>query len=64
MAAMKNSTEKLKAGCRLEKVCGVECGTDSGADLFSRDWEVFVIKRDESTGKLLGKLASCALEPV
>jgi hypothetical protein len=54
---------KFKASCRFEK-CEFEAGRDFNRDLFSRDWEVFVIKRDKTTGKLVGKLACCALDPV
>jgi len=32
--------------------------------LFDTDWEVFVIKRDKATGKLVGKTACCALARV
>lgn len=64
MTAKFNSAEKLKAGCRLEKVYRLERDPNFNGDLFSREWEVFVIKRDEMTGKLVGKLACCALEPV
>lgn len=32
--------------------------------LFDTDWEVFVIKRDKSTGKLVGRTACCALARV
>ncbi len=28
---------------------------------FNSDWEVFVVKRDEETGKYVGKVAACAL---
>ena len=54
---------KFKAGCRFEKR-EFEEGCDCRRDLFSRDWEVFVIKRDKTNGRLVGKLACCALEPV
>jgi hypothetical protein len=64
MAANDKTTGRLKAGCRLEKVCKLECELDSNTDLFSRKWEVFVIKRDKITGNLVGSLACCALEPV
>ena len=57
------STRKFKSGCRFEK-CELEEECNLNRDLFSRDWEVFVIKRDETTGKLVGKLACCALDPV
>lgn len=33
-------------------------------ELFSRSWEVFVIKRDEKTDQYIGKVACCALEPI
>ena len=32
--------------------------------LFDSEWEVFVIKRDAATGKLIGRTACCALSPV
>lgn len=64
MGANDKINEKFKRGCRLEKVCELEGETDLGGDLFSRDWEVFVIKRDERSGKLVGRLACCALAPV
>lgn len=32
--------------------------------LFDAEWEVFVIKRDKVTGKLVGKTACCALAKV
>lgn len=63
MAANDTSNRKFKRGCRFEK-CEIEDGRDFDRDLFSRDWEVFVIKRDETTGRLVGKLACCALSPV
>ena len=28
---------------------------------FRTEWEVFVVKRDEQTGKYVGKFAACAL---
>jgi hypothetical protein len=63
MTANDKSIRKFKAGCRFEK-CELEGRCDFNRDLLSRDWEVFVIKRDETTGKLVGKLACCALAPV
>lgn len=32
--------------------------------LFDGDWEVFVIKKDEKSGELIGKAACCAESPV
>ena len=57
------SARKFKSVCRFEK-CELDEGRNFNRDLFSRDWEVFVIKRDETTGKPVGKLACCALDPV
>lgn len=31
---------------------------------FNAEWEVFVVKRDDETGKYVGKLAACASCPV
>lgn len=33
-------------------------------DIFNQSWEVFVVKLDEKTGKYIGKVACCALQPV
>lgn len=33
-------------------------------NLFDTDWEVFVIKQDKTTGKLIGRTACCALAKV
>ncbi|HRH41688.1 MAG TPA: hypothetical protein PKY82_08605 [Pyrinomonadaceae bacterium] len=33
-------------------------------DIFNQTWEVFVVKLDEETGKHIGKVACCALQPV
>lgn len=33
-------------------------------NLFDTDWEVFVIKQDKRTGKLIGRTACCALAKV
>ncbi len=63
MAVNEKLNRKLDLSCRFEK-CELDEGRNFNRDLFSRDWEVFVIKRDEATGKLVGKLACCALEPV
>jgi hypothetical protein len=63
MAMNDESTRKFKSGCRFEK-CEFEKEDGYNRDLFSRDWEVFVIKRDKTTGKLVGRLACCALAPV
>lgn len=63
MAVNHKLNRKFKAGCRFEK-CEFDEGCDFNRDLFSRDWEVFVIKRDKTTGKLVGKLVCRAFDPV
>ncbi len=64
MVAKEKRIEKFKAGCRATSSNNVEKNTESNKDLFDREWEVFVIKRDKATGKLVGKTACCALSPV
>lgn len=55
----KKETGHCKVGTVAEKQS--DCTFDS---LFESDWEVFVIKRDEATGKLVGRTACCALAKV
>jgi hypothetical protein len=64
MAAKENRIEKFKAGCRTTSSNNAEKNIEFNKDLFDREWEVFVIKRDEATGKLAGRTACCALSPV
>ncbi len=64
MATKENRIEKLKAGCRTIGSRNAGENAESGKNLFDREWEVFVIKRDEATGNLIGRTACCALSPV
>ena len=64
MAAKEKRIEKFRAGCRTASSRNTEINTESNKNLFDREWEVFVIKRDEATGKLIGRTAGCALSPV
>ena len=64
MTAKEKRIEKFRAGCRTTSSHNSETNAKSKKDLFDREWEVFVIKRDEATGKLIGKTACCALSPV
>lgn len=45
--------------CEIGKAAAAQsdCTFDS---LFDSDWEVFVIKRDDTTGQLVGRTACCA----
>ncbi len=56
--------EKFKAGCRTSSLSNAGSNAEFDKNLFDREWEVFVIKREEATGKLIGKTACCALSPV
>ncbi len=64
---MTTLAEKIAASkmcCRKAKAA-VQDKTRKFYDwLFDSEWEVFVIKKDEATGKLVGRTACCALSPV
>ncbi len=64
MVAKEKEIERFKAGCRTISSRNAVENTEFKKDLFAREWEVFVIKRDKATGKLVGKTACCALSPV
>ena len=64
MWTKENRIEKLRAGCRKVSSNAAITNHESNKNLFGREWEVFVVKRDEATGKLVGKTACCALAPV
>jgi hypothetical protein len=57
-------TEEFKFGRRRKKASEAENSGRFNHDFLNGDWEVFVVKHDKSTGKLVGKLACCALAPV
>jgi hypothetical protein len=64
---MTTLTEKIAASkmCRRKAKACVQGKSRKFYDrLFDREWEVFVIKRDAATGKLIGRTACCALSPV
>ena len=64
---MTTLAEKFAAArtcCREVKDSMVEKTSKLYDRLFDGDWEVFVIKRDEATGKLVGRTGNCALCPV
>jgi hypothetical protein len=64
MAAKEKRTEKFTAGYRTTISRNAQTKDETKKDLFDREWEVFVIKRDAETGKLIGRTARCALCPV
>ena len=64
MGAKEKKIENFKAGCRTISSGNAGKNVEYNKDLFDSEWEVFVIKRDEATGKLIGRTACCALSPV
>jgi hypothetical protein len=64
MAEKEERIEKFKAGCRTINSSNAGTNAEFNKNLFNREGEVFVIKRDEATGKLIGRIACCALSPV
>jgi hypothetical protein len=62
MATETKQNETLKVGCRTNSTDKTEKKVTFD-NLFDAEWEVFVIKKDK-TGKLVGRLACCALAPV
>ena len=64
MTVKEERIEKFKAGCRTTSSRDAGTNAEPNENLFDREGEVFVIKRDEATGKLIGRIACCALSPV
>ena len=58
----KNKNENLRMGCRTETRTTEEVA--EFMNLFDQDWEVFVIKKDQSTGEFIWKTACCAFAKV
>ncbi len=64
---MTTLAEKIAASkmcCRKAKACVQEKTRKLYDRLFDTEWEVFVIKKDETTGKFVGRVACCASAPV
>jgi hypothetical protein len=57
MQSLRGKRGSEEKGKTLDKRTSPSSSFDS---LFDSDWEVFVIKRDKATGKLVGKTACCA----
>ena len=60
----KESFNSLKTGCKVSDQPQDEKGAQFNKDIFEMDWEVFVIKQDKASGKLVGRVACCALASV
>lgn len=64
MYSLKDIFDGIKNICRAEKL---ECADNlkrPTKNILEKDWEVFVIKYDEASGKFVGKTACCALASV
>ncbi len=64
MTTLAEKFAAAKTCCREVKDSAVEKTGKLYDRLFDRDWEVFIIKKEDATGKLIGKTACCALSPV
>jgi thymidylate kinase len=64
MTTLAEKFAAAKTCCREVKDSAVEKTRKIYDRLFDGDWEVFVIKQDEATGKLIGRTVCCALGPV
>ena len=64
MMTLAEKIELSKMCCRKAKDYLSEKKRKVFDRLFNGDWKVFVIKRDEKTGKFVGKKACCALSPL
>jgi hypothetical protein len=64
MSTLAEKFAAAKTCCREVKDSMVEKTRTLYDQLLDGDWEVFVIKRDETTGKLTGRTACCALSSV
>ena len=64
MTTLAEKFAAAKTCCREIKDSAVEKTRKLYDRLFERDWEVFVVKKDEATGKLVGRTACCALSSV
>ena len=64
MTTLAEKFAAAKTCCREVKDSAVETTHKLYDQLFDHNWEVFVIKHDKTTGKLIGRTACCALSPV
>ena len=60
MLSLAEKIEASKQCCRKVKDYVLEKKQAAFERLFNRDWEVFVIRKDEKTGQFVGKAACCA----
>lgn len=60
MMTLAEKIEAAKVCCRKAKDYILERRQAAFNRLLSGDWEVFLVKRDEKTGKFIGKIVCCA----
>lgn len=61
MLTLTDKIEISKRCCQKVKDYMAEKKREFDNKFFNSKWEVFVVKRDEATGKFVGKFAACAL---
>ena len=54
----------ITAKCYLRSACRQEADAAANRSLFERDWEVFVIKHDPTTGGYRSQTLCCDTAPV
>ncbi len=64
MLTLAEKFEAARKCCREAIDRSTEKGREFYNRMFDSEWEAFVVKRDESTGEFIGKLARCADSPV
>ena len=64
MVTLAEKFEAAKKCCREAIDRSSEKGREFYNRIFDSEWEAFVVKRDELTGKFIGKLARRADSPV
>jgi hypothetical protein len=64
MATIAEKIAAAKRCCRESISCKSEKSREFFNKMFDGSWNVFVIKRDDTTGELIGKKACCADCPV
>lgn len=61
MLTLAEKIEIARSCCLKVKDYIAEKKREFNDKFFNSEWEVFVVKKDEQTGKFIGKFVSCAL---
>jgi len=64
MSKIGKSADNFSESGAANDAVGSDRSDESCDTIFECDWEVFVVKYDQTTGKFVGKTACCALAAV